>query len=167
MLEAVNASLDALPGEMRRNTPLVLAVGEPDGALASAFGGALVRITESAVWVRVDDPARLAHVADALKRWRDGRGPDAVACLAAADQIRDAATLNARLGRLRHAIGEASRAVGYPLPVCVAVYSAEAGGPPDECPWFGMSGEAMPANEAWIAQVGASLDQYARAAGPG
>lgn len=166
VLEAVNASLDALPGEMRRNTPLVLAVGEPDGALASAFGDALVRITESAVWVRVDDPARLAHVADALKRWRDGQGPDAVACLAAADQIRDAATLNARLGRLRHAIGEASRAVGYPLPVCVAVYGAEAGGPPDECPWFGMSGEAMPANEAWIAQVGASLDQYARAAGP-
>ncbi|MGO4764114.1 OmpA family protein [Cupriavidus sp. 2KB_3] len=166
VLEAVNASLDALPGEMRRNTPLVLAVGEPDGALASAFGDALVRITESAIWVRVDDPARLAHVADALKRWRDGQGPDAVACLAAAGQIRDAATLNARLGRLRHAIGEASRAVDYPLPVCVAVYGEASDGPPDECPWFGMSGEAALADEAWIAQVAASLDSYARTAGP-
>lgn len=166
VLVAVNASLDALPGDMRRNTPLVLAVGEPDGALVRAFGDELVRITESAIWVRVDDPARLAHVADALKRWRDGQGPDAVACLTAADQIRDAATLSARLGRLRHAIGEASRAVGYPLPVCIAVYGEDAAGPPDESPWFGMSGEAMPADEAWIAQVAASLDQYARAAKP-
>lgn len=166
VLEAVNTSLDALPGAMRRNTPLVLAVGEPDGALARAFDDELVRITASAIWVRVDDPRRLAHVADALKRWREGQGPDAVACLSAADQIDDAATLNARLGCFRHAIGEASRAVGYPLPVCVAVYGEEASGPPDACPWFGMSGAAMPADEAWIAQLAASLDAYARAAAP-
>src|SRR5436309_8898112 len=50
---------------------------------------------------------------------------DAVACLIAADHARDAAVLTAALKRWRVAIGEASRAVGYSLPVCVAVRSEE------------------------------------------
>ena len=166
VLQAINASLDSLPGEMRRNMRLVLAVGEPDGATAHAFGDDLVRITDAAIWVRVEMPARLAHVADALKRWREGQGPDAVVVLIGVDQVRDAAMLNTGLGRWRLAIGEASRALDYPLPVCVAVYAEEAGGPPDDCPWFGASGAGTPAGDALAAQVAARLDQYSRAAVP-
>lgn len=134
ILEAIHASLDALPGDIRRNTPLVLAVGE--GTPALVFGEQLVRISDSAIWVRVGEPTRLAYVADEIKRWREGQGPDAVACLVGADQARDSAMLNSGLRHWRAAIGEASRAVGYPLPACVAVYVEEAGGPPDECPWL-------------------------------
>jgi outer membrane protein OmpA-like peptidoglycan-associated protein len=99
-----------------------------------------VRVTDTAIWVRVNDPTRLAHFADALKRWRDGQGPDAVAYLIDADAANDQATLVGGLRRWRAAIGEASRAVGYPLPVCVAVYANELRPTADECPWFGISG---------------------------
>jgi len=166
VLQAVRASLDALPGDIRRNTPLVLTVGDATGAPAQAFGDAMVRITDTAIWVRVDDPTRLAHVADALKRWREEQGPDAVAYLIGADQADNAGTLNAGLRRWRSAIGEASRAVGYALPVCVAVYAEEADGTPDDCPWFGMSGMEMVSGETLATSVATHALQYAQAAVP-
>ena len=166
VLEAINASLDALPGDIRRNTPLALVMGDCGGAPARAFGEALVQITDTAIWVRVDDSTRLAHVADALKRWREGQGPDAVACLIAADHARDAAVLTAALKRWRVAIGEASRAVGYSLPVCVAVYAEEAGGPVDDCAWFGVSGATVPAAGTLCAQLSDRLVSYPQAAVP-
>lgn len=166
VLQAVKASLDALPGDIRRNTPLVLAVGDATGAPALAFGEALVRVTDTAIWVRVDDPTRLAHVADALKRWREGQGPDAVACLIGADQANNAGVLNAGLRRWRSAIGEASRAVGYGLPVCVAVYAQEANAAPDDCPWFGMSGAELLQVDTLPAFVATRAQQYAQLAVP-
>ncbi|MDF3832248.1 OmpA family protein, partial [Cupriavidus basilensis] len=66
----------------------------------------------------------------------------------------------------RSAVGEASRAVGYPLPVGVAVYMAEAGGPADDCPWFGFSGAGMPPGEDLSAQIAGRLMQYAWSALP-
>jgi len=164
VLEAIHASLDALPGDIRRNTRLVLAVGE--GTPALVFGERLVRISDSAIWVRVDEPTRLAYVADEIKRWREGQGPDAIACMVGADQACDSATLSTGLRYWRTAIGEASRAVGYPLPVCIAVYVEEAGGPPDECPWFGVSGASVQLGEALCAQLADRLAQYPRVAVP-
>lgn len=166
VLLAVKASLDALPGDIRRNTPLVLAVGDATGALARAFGEALVRITGTAIWIRIDDPTRLAHVADALKHWRGGQGPDAVACLIGADQTNDGGVLNAALRRWRSAIGEASRATGYALPVCVAVYAEEANGAPDDCPWLGVAGTDSLHSDELAALVAARAQQYAQAAVP-
>jgi outer membrane protein OmpA-like peptidoglycan-associated protein len=159
VLSAIDASLDALPGHIRRNTPMVLTVGGTDGVLSNVFGDALARTADGAIWIRVDEPHRLAYVADALKRWREGQGPDAVACLIAADQAHDAAALSAALGNWRSAIGAASRAVGYSLPVCVAVFIEEAGGPPDECPWFGASG-AVPPGTRLSGQLAERLTQY-------
>lgn len=156
MLKAADASLAALPGDLRRNTPLVLVIGDN----APAFGDALIRITDTAIWVRADEPTRLAHLADALSRWREGQGPDAVACLVGADNANDPAVLAATLRSWRSAIGEASRAVGYPLPVCLGVYAAEAGGPPDACPWFGISGSGIAQGDALRAQLGACLAPY-------
>ncbi|QYY29876.1 OmpA family protein [Cupriavidus pinatubonensis] len=164
VLEAIHVSLDTLPGDLRQNTPIVLTVG--DCAPALVFGEPLVRMTDAAIWVRVHEPTRLAYVADALKRWREGQGPDAVACLVGADQACDPATLSAGLRRWRAAIGEASRAVGYPLPVCVAVYAEEASGPPDDCPWFGISGGSLPSGEALCDQLADRLAQYPQAAAP-
>lgn len=166
VLQAIQAPLDALPGDIRRNTPLVLAVGDATGAPARAFGEALVRITDTAIWVRIDGPNRLAHVADALKHWREGQGPDAVAYLIDADQANDAGVLNAGLRRWRSAIGEACRALGYTLPVCVAVYAEEAMGAPDDCPWFRASCTDGLLSDAQASLVAARARQYAQTAVP-
>jgi outer membrane protein OmpA-like peptidoglycan-associated protein len=140
VLRKIDAALSGLPSEIKRNTPLVMAIASTDTLLAATFANDSVRVTDTAIWVRVNDPTRLAHFADALKRWRDGQGPDAVAYLIDADAANDQATLVGGLRRWRAAIGEASRAVGYPLPVCVAVYANELRPTADECPWFGISG---------------------------
>ena len=165
VLTAIDASLESLPDGIARNTPLVLALGEPTGILANAFDGALVKITETAIWVRVDEADRLAHVADALERWREGQGPDAIACLVSAEQVREPGSFSAALQRWRAAIGEASRAIGYPLPVCLAVYAQEAGGPADDCPWFGISGD-VPADAELCAQLADRLAWYPLVATP-
>lgn len=166
VLLSLQASLDALPGDIRRNTPLVLTVGDANGAPAKAFGDALVRITDTSIWIRIDDPTRLAHVSVALRRWREGQGPDAVACLVGADHANDAGVLNAGLRRWRAAIGEASRALGYPLPVCVAVYAEEANGAPEDCPWFHASGIDGLLADAHASVIAARGQQYVRAAVP-
>jgi outer membrane protein OmpA-like peptidoglycan-associated protein len=164
VLHAVDAALSSLPADVKRNTPLVIAIGQTGDELADVFGAGLVRMTDSAVWVRNDDPARLMHVADALKRWRDGQGPDAVAYLLAADQATGFVTLQAGLKRWCSAIGEASRAVGYSLPVCMALYAREAEDTADECPWFGVSGvERMQAGRL-TDLIAARLAQYTHVA---
>lgn len=168
VLTAIDTSLGALPDDVRHNTPLILTVGGTSSVQSAAFGKSLVRITDAAIWVRVDEPNRLAFVADALKRWRCGQGPDAVACLVAADAAGDAARLSAALRSWRAAIGVASRAVGYPLPVCLAVYieeAEEAGSPPDDCPWFGASGE-VPSDTALGVQLASRLIEYPAVAMP-
>ncbi|NKJ48394.1 flagellar motor protein MotB [Burkholderia sp. SG-MS1] len=165
-LHAVDAALSSLPADVKRNTPLVIAVGHTGDELAQAFGADPVRMTDSAVWVRHDDPARLMHVADALKRWRDGQGPDAVAYLLAADQAMGSVTLHAGLKRWCSAIGEASRAVGYPLPVCVALYARETRGTADECPWFGVSGIGGMQPGRLTNLIAARLAQYTHMASP-
>jgi outer membrane protein OmpA-like peptidoglycan-associated protein len=159
VLAAIDASLESMPGDIRHNTPLVLALGEPASALTLTFGNALVKISDGAIWVRIDETSRLSHVAAALKCWREGQGPDVVACLVSADQVREAGMLNSALRHWRTAIGEASRALGYSLPVCLAVYSAEAAGPTDDCPWFGISGE-VPADTTLCAQLADRLARY-------
>jgi outer membrane protein OmpA-like peptidoglycan-associated protein len=143
VLRKIDGALNALPADIKRNTPLVLVaqVGSPtDTLLAHTFGSEAVRVTDTAIWVRVNDPAKLAHFADSLKRWREGQGPDAVALLVDADATNDQATLAGALRRWRSGVGEASRAVGYPMPACVAVYANERSPTSDECPWFGVSG---------------------------
>lgn len=167
LLSAVDAALSSLPADLKRNTPLVLVVGDTSDTLAHAFGQDLVRITDTAIWVRNDNPAGLAHLADALKRWREGQGPDAVAYLLAADYATASISLQAGLRRWRSAIGEASRAVGYPLPVCVAMYARETQGTADECPWFGISGADPVPPGSLPALVAARLAQYTRVASAG
>jgi outer membrane protein OmpA-like peptidoglycan-associated protein len=140
VLRKIDGAISSLPSDIKRNTPLVMVVASTDTLLAATFGSDAVRVTDTAIWVRVADPTRLAHFADSLKRWRDGQGPDAVAYLIDADAASDPATLVGGLRRWRSAIGEASRSVGYPLPICVAVYANELRPTADECPWFGLSG---------------------------
>ena len=145
---------------------MVLAVGDGGGALADSFGADLVRITDAAIWVRNDDPARLIHLADALKRWRDGQGPDAVAYLLSADQATGPMTLQAELKGWRSAIDAASRAVGYRLPVCVALNAREMVGTADDCPWFGVSGLDGLQTDSLVDLLAARLTQYTRMASP-
>jgi outer membrane protein OmpA-like peptidoglycan-associated protein len=166
VLKAVDTALSSLPADIKRNTPLVIAIGHTGDELTNVFGADLVRITDAAVWVRNDDPTRLMHLADALKRWRDGQGPDAVAYLLAADQATGSVTLHAGLKRWCSAIGEASRAVGYPMPVCLALYAREAEGTADECPWFGVSGVDGMQPAQLTDLIAARLAQYTNMAAP-
>jgi len=163
-LQSIAASLDGLPSHIRRTVPLVLTLG--DSALASTFGDDPIRITGNAVWVRVEHATDLAESAVALRHWRDGQGPDAVACLVAADHHPDYPELSGYLRRWHAAIAEAGRALGYPLPVCLAIYAAEAGGPPDECPWFGMSGRDIEDGDTLCENLSTALTAYAQVATP-
>ena len=162
VLAAMAGALQTLPGDIRRNTPLVLALGESSGVLARAFGNEVVHNTDSAIWIRVDDPTRLKYIADALKRWRDGQGPDAAVYLVDADGAVDTSILSAATFRWRAAVEEASRAVGYPLPLCVAVYAAEAAAAQSPCPWFGMSGLLQSPSNALADQIATSAFAHAR-----
>ncbi|WP_408535559.1 OmpA family protein [Paraburkholderia fungorum] len=185
MLSAIDTALASLPSDIKRNTPLVIAVGgaphsertarearpgetaleggvHVEGSLADLFGRDLVRMTDTAIWVRSNDPARLAHLADALRRWRDGQGPDAVAYPIAADRIDSQPDFAVALKRWRGAIAEASRALGYPLPVCVAVYAEEADAAAGDCPWFGVSGGCALRIDTLPALVASRLEQYTR-----
>ncbi|MEJ0003744.1 MAG: OmpA family protein [Pararobbsia sp.] len=208
VLAAIDTALGSLPADIKRNTPLVIAVGDAGGSpisrstteqrsgfldaavaeplttaegeargeavapgdehgpLADAFGTDLVRITDAAIWVRCEAPVRLVHLADALKRWRNGQGPDAVACLISADRTISEASLAASLKRWRSAIGEASRAIGYRLPVCVAVYAEEVRRAPDACPWFGISGGEPLRIEGLVTLVASHVAAYIRMAIP-
>ena len=175
MLGALHASLDKMPGDLRHHTALVLVVGDT----VPAFGDAAVMVTDAAVWVRVDGPDRLGHHADALKRWRGGQGPDAVAWLIDAEQWADSAALRGGLSSWQSAIGVASRVIGYRLPVCMAVYGTEgteetegterleAEGSLDECPWLGVSGATgVPMDDAACTQLADCLTHYWQSASP-
>jgi outer membrane protein OmpA-like peptidoglycan-associated protein len=137
-LAAMDATLHILPGDLKRHTPLVIAVGDPL-AMASVWGDTRVRMTDAALWVRCDDPPALMHLADALKRWRGGQGPDAVVCLMAADGG-EADTQAAAWKAWMSAVNAASRAVGYALPMGVAVMAHYPDDGEDTCPWLGISG---------------------------
>lgn len=162
VLAAMHSALRSLAGDIRRNTPLVLAIGEPAGVLRRAFGDAVVQITDAAIWVRVDEPVRLKYIADALKRWRDGQGPDAVAYLVDADGVVDDAMLAAATQHARAAIDAASRAVGYGLPVCIAAYVAQAGDTRQASPWFGVSGTLPVERHALANHIAESALTHAR-----
>jgi outer membrane protein OmpA-like peptidoglycan-associated protein len=165
VLRKIDGALSGLPADIKRNTPLVLVAGTTSTLVASAFdrelGQEAIRVTETAIWVRVSDPSRLAHFADSLKRWREGQGPDAVAFLIDADAANDQATLIGGIRRWRSAIDEAGRAVGYSLPVCVAVYSNELRPTTDECPWLGTSGGCDVNVAALPDLIATRLSQYA------
>lgn len=164
--EALDSALGSLPPDIKRHTPLILAAGDVGGPLADIFGDALVRITDAAIWVRCDEPTQLMHLADTLKRWRDGQGPDAVAMLIAADRLDSEVNLATSLRRWRSAISGANRAIGYALPVCAAIYAEEAHRAPDACPWFGVSGSTPLRAESLPPLVAVQAAQYTRLASP-
>ena len=163
-LTAIDATLRTLPSDLKQNTPLVIAVGDPL-AMASAWGDERVRITDAALWVRCDEPPALMHLADALKRWRGGQGPDAVVCLIAADRG-DADTQAAAWKPWMSAVNTASRAVGYTLPMGMAVIAHLSGEGGDACPWLGVSGGTRLDVVELPTQLASSLDHYARTASP-
>jgi len=200
VLAAIDAALGAVPADVKRNMPLVLAVGDAgsvnrpgglahraesslaardvlpcaiatagrgkngdgDGVLADVFGADLVRITDAAIWVRCDEPTRLLHLAYALKCWRNGQGPDAVAYLIAADRTENPTALTTALNRWRSAIVETGRAVGYRLPVCVALYSEQTHATAEESPWFGISGVSRLQIDTLPTLIASRLAHYTR-----
>lgn len=166
VLRSIDAALASLPADLKRNTPLVLTIGEPGSVLSRVFDKSAVIVTDTAIWVRHDDPSKLMHLADALKRWRGGQGPDAVAWLMTSDDPASAVALQATLKRWRVAINEASRALGYRLPICIAMYATETRDRPLDCPWFGVSAPAPLDLPATAGQLSVLLGAFAERAMP-
>ena len=166
VLRSIDAALASLPADIKRNTPLVLTVGEPGSVLSRVFDKNAVIVTDAAIWVRHDDPSKLMHLADALKRWRGGQGPDAVAWLMTSDDPASAVTLHATLKRWRVAINEAGRAVGYRLPVCIALYATETRDRSLDCPWFGVSASVQLDPHSTAEQLSVLLGAFAERAVP-
>ena len=160
VLSAADGLFNALPADLKRNTPLIIAVGEPT-SLACAFGDDAVRITDSAAWVRCDSPDSLVQYADALRHWRNGQQPDAVVLLVGADEEDAGLPFGAALRRWRSAIGAAERMIGGTLPVGVAAYAATGGGSQEPCPWFGISGVRKVTSNALAEALVERLGRYA------
>ncbi|WP_153074096.1 OmpA family protein [Paraburkholderia bonniea] len=165
VLRAVESALAALPAGLRHHTPLVLASGDTR-TLTALFGTAPVRITDAAIWVACDDATQLPSLADALMRWREGQGPDAVMVLNAADQTDALMTWQAGSGLWRRALSDTRRALGYPLPVGVAVYAAAVQGMDPPCPWFGVSERQALRFDTLPTQIAAQAWREARTAAP-
>jgi outer membrane protein OmpA-like peptidoglycan-associated protein len=140
-LTVIDSALRAFPSDLKRHTPLIISVGDPP-AMASVWGSDEVRLTDAAIWVRCSTPSELMHLVDALKRWRNGQGPDAVTLLIAADQS-SAETPASVWKSWRSAIGAANRVVGYVLPICVAAYAVSRSDDKGSCPWFGISSSTL------------------------
>ncbi|WP_244186550.1 OmpA family protein [Paraburkholderia steynii] len=166
VVRSIDAALASLPADLKRNTPLVLTIGEQGSVLSRVFDKSAVIVTDTAIWVRHDDPSKLMHLADALKRWRGGQGPDAVAWLMTSDDPASAVALQATLKRWRVAINEASRALGYRLPICIAMYATETRDRPLDCPWFGVSAPAPLDLPATAGQLSVLLGAFAERAMP-
>lgn len=150
-LTGIEKSLDGLPAELRFNIPLVLVLGEVS-CLNAVFGEHDVRLNDAAIWIAVKQTSQLPHLADALKYWRDGQGPEAVVCLMRADDDHDQARQAAGVQAWRSAIARASRAIGYALPVCIAAYLQDGPSTDDkDGTWIGAS-EADPLELAPLAQ---------------
>jgi outer membrane protein OmpA-like peptidoglycan-associated protein len=155
----IEETLSSLPCGLKRNTPLILAAGDAN-TLQAAFGEDIVRLTDAAIWVRTAQPSQLMHLADALKYWRDGQGPEAIAYLMNANDGNQQASLSATLQAWRSAIHEASRALGYRLPACTAVYLQDAALPPThDGIWFGITGGSTLAIELLPACMASKLMQ--------
>ncbi|QAU23556.1 OmpA family protein [Dyella sp. M7H15-1] len=164
-LAALDGSLRALPADLKRHTPLVITVGDPQ-AMACVWGEDTVRVTDAAIWVRGESPSTLIHLADALKRWRGGQGPDAVVLLVAADQDHGDADATVAWKAWRSALSAVCRTVGYALPVGVAVYAASTRDDTEASPWFGVSGAAALDAKDLPAVIAPRLQQYVRVAIP-
>lgn len=139
VLSAVDGPFEAFSDDLKRNTPVVLVVGDP-ATLMRAFSDDVVRVTDAAIWVRCDTTSLLKRHAAALKLWRDGQRPDAVLLLVAADQGDVEIPLATTLRQWRAAIDEAGRAVGAQLPAGIAIYAEEILDAQQACPWFGAAG---------------------------
>lgn len=163
-LTVVEGSLRALPPDLRRHTPLIITMGDPH-AMTCVWGDDEVRMTDAALWVRCESPSMLMHLADALKRWRGGQGPDAIAVLIAADQGNADMQAVTVWKPWRSALSAAGRAVDYALPVCVAVY-AESTRDKDASPWFGVSGATPLNGRGMPAVLAPRLEHYVRMAPP-
>jgi len=150
------AELDALtadlPLTLRARIPLLLVTGD---ALAQIFGGASdagrgrkvpsaqsARLGNGALWLRVDHPRDLPHVALAAAAWRDGRAPDGlVLCVAPALHASEDALVQ-RLRIARQAASDAARLLRVALPGHVAIYQRLARAGSDAPRWYGVASAA-------------------------
>jgi outer membrane protein OmpA-like peptidoglycan-associated protein len=122
--------------------PLVLILG--DGLPAIFNRGdeeRFVHVGDGAIWLRVDRPQELRHLAVAVRQWRDGRAPDGVVLSVAPALHVGADMLTQKLRVVRQAVADAARTLGTRLPGYVAVYQRLTPGAPDlSTPaWYGVS----------------------------
>jgi outer membrane protein OmpA-like peptidoglycan-associated protein len=141
-LAALGAATADLPARLRTRMPLVLVTG--DGLPALFNRGDQERfahVGEGAIWLRVDRPQELRHIAVAIRQWRDGRAPDGVVLSVAPALHAGADMLTQKLRVVRQAVADAARTLGTRLPGYVAIYQRLTPGRLDlSLPaWYGLS----------------------------
>lgn len=123
-LAALGEATADIPVRLRTRMPLVLVTGDGLPALFNRHDGErFVHVGDGAIWLRVDRPQELRHLAVAVRQWRDGRAPDGVVLSVVPAQYADADMLTQSLRLVRQAAADAARVLGTrPLPGYVAVY---------------------------------------------
>jgi outer membrane protein OmpA-like peptidoglycan-associated protein len=142
VLVALGAATTDIPPKLRIRMPLVMVIGDGLPALFNRGDGErFAHVGDGAIWLRVDRPQELRHLAVAVRQWRDGRAPDGVVLSVAPALHVGADMLTQKLRVVRQAVADAARALGTRLPGYVAVYQRLTPGPLDlSMPaWYGVS----------------------------
>lgn len=123
-LAALGEATADIPVRLRTRMPLVLVTGDGLPALFNRHDGdRFIHVGDGAIWLRVDRPQDLRHLAVAVRQWRDGRAPDGVVLSVVPARYADADMLSQSLRLVRQAAADAARVLGTrQLPGYVAVY---------------------------------------------
>lgn len=124
VLAALGAATADIPLRLRTRMPLMLVTGDDLPALFDRHNGQrFAHVGDGAIWLRVERPQDLPHMAIAVKQWRDGRAPDGVVLSVAPARYTDEDVLLQSLRVVRQATADAARILGSrPLPGFVAIY---------------------------------------------
>ncbi|WP_233834718.1 OmpA family protein [Paraburkholderia sp. ZP32-5] len=141
-LAALGAATVDIPPKLRIRMPLMLVTGDGLPAIFNRNDEErFAHVGEGAIWLRVDQPQELRHLAVAVRQWRDGRAPDGVVLSVAPALHVDTDMLTQKLRVTRQALADAARTLGTRLPGYVAVYQRLTRGTADVSvpTWYGAS----------------------------
>jgi len=124
VLAALGEATASIPVDLRTRMPLVLVTGDELPMLFNRHEGArFAHVGDGAIWLRVDNAKELAHLAVAVKQWRDGRAPDGIVVTVVPARYSDVDLLTQSLRMTRQAAADAAHLLGIrTIPGYVAMY---------------------------------------------
>ncbi|WP_346778337.1 OmpA family protein [Paraburkholderia sp. Tr-20389] len=143
VMAALGSTTSDFPANMRTRMPVFLVTGDGLAQIFDRENGReqLAWVGDGAIWLRIGNPQSLPRIADAVRRWRDGRAPEGVVLTLTPAAYADDDALAQKLRLIRQAVSDASKFVGARLPGYVAIYQ-RLGAPNQPIPtprWYGVS----------------------------